>query len=106
MSTPKPPRSHCPFCGGSIQPLQSLTIPRLGPNQQILVNMVTRAKGKRVLTRDIIDRIWAMDSDGGPQAARKTVAVMVYNINKKMAPFKRKIEAGAGRQDGYRVVYL
>lgn len=106
MTAIKPPRSHCPFCGGHIEPLQHLSIPRLGPNQQLLVNMVVGAKGRRVLTRSIIDRVWSSDPNGGPKMARKTVAVMVYNINKKTLPFKFRIEAGVGRQDGYRVVYL
>ena len=106
MSKPKPPRTRCPLCGGPIQPLQSLILPRLGPNQQTLVNAVMRAHGERVPSKILADRIWAHDPNGGPKLATKTVAVMVRAINKKTLPFKFKIECGAGRHDGYKVVYL
>ena len=106
MRKRKPPRTKCPCCGATVAALYAANLPRLGANQQALVNIVRAAKGQRVSADALAERIWASDPDGGPELPRKTLSVMVRQINMKTIPYKFKIECGMGRHDGYRIFYL
>ena len=106
MTNRKPPRTKCPCCGATVEALYESGLPRLGANQQALVNIVQSAKGRRIATESICARLWANDPNGGPALPNKTIAVMVRQINAKTMPYKFRIECGAGRRDGYRIVYL
>ena len=106
MTKRKPPRTRCPCCGAIVAALHVDKMPRMGANQQALINIVRAAKGGRVPTLELADRIWASDANGGPKLPLKTIAVMVRQINVKTLPFKFRIACGGGNRDGYRLLYL
>ena len=106
MTAKKPQRTKCPCCGASVPALRAENLPRLGANQQALVNICAQSRGARVTTDAIVERLWASDPEGGPLLPKKVVAVMVRQINTKTEPHGFKIECGGGRRDGYRIVYL
>ena len=106
MTARKPVRTKCPCCGAPVPVLRAEHLPRLGAMQQALVNIVRQANGSRITTDSIVERLWASDPDGGPELPKKTVAVMVRQVNAKSIPHGFKIECGGGRRDGYRIVYL
>ena len=86
--------SACPTCG---QPIAPASVPelraQLTPTQRRIFDIVSQAGRHGISTDALEDKLYSCHANGGPDAARKTLHVHIALLNKRLAPFGKRIRA-------------
>lgn len=61
------------------------------------------SRGKALTARDLADRIYSEDPDGGPTWADTVVTAIICRQRKKIEPFDWRIVSRQGSRSGYRL---
>lgn len=95
--------ASCPCCGQSVAaegkpPLHDMKL-MAGPTAAKALAFVATRPGADL--RDIVDHVYAMRSDGGPENAESTIKVTLSNANRKWRNLGWEVSCGRGKRDGY-----
>ncbi len=88
----------CPTCG---HPVPDDYVPGLilSPEQKKIFKIVCRRSPEGISQDDLANILYADRRDGGPNNAQVTIRTTIYNINRKLIPYRLRI-LGRG---GYRL---
>lgn len=95
--------AFCPCCGQSVAaeakpPLEDMKL-MAGPTAAKALAFVASRPGADL--RQIVDHVYAMRSDGGPENAESTIKVTLCNANRKWRAIGWEVSARRGYRDGY-----
>jgi hypothetical protein len=89
---PRGPATRCPHCGVPIPSDEIAAV--LAPVQRRLYEIIRDSGTVGISGRDILDKLYADDPDGGPESFN-VVSATARNTNEKLAPFGVKLRANA-----------
>ncbi len=91
---------RCPLCGGEIKPekadMVALRVLSLPPMQRRVLDIFLAAHPRPLMGDWLVERVYADDPDGGPDAAYTAVAVQINRLNKAIRPLGWEIKGARG----------
>jgi hypothetical protein len=93
---------RCPCCGHPVEAVKADMMPRLGVQQEALLNILRKTSGRLSRTA-LMERLYA---NAVTRPKNNIISVMVSQMNLKTIPHGFKIECGAGKRDGYKLVLV
>lgn len=99
---------ECPCCHGFIgeaAPTDDVA-QTITSSQKLVIFKALAKKPGRVLSVEFLEnQIWGSDPNGGPDASRNAVYIMVHRLNKHIARYGWHIASqGRGSAGGYRLI--
>jgi DNA-binding response OmpR family regulator len=89
-----PRADACPCCGQALPRDFSFSGLRVEGKQREVLEAVMRAGSHGIHSERLFDKVYWQDEDGGPNFS--CLAVTISQLNKKLAPFGKKVHAGRG----------
>ncbi len=93
---------NCPCCGAEMHTpgLAALRHVSLPPNERRVLNELINVYPSHLSVRQLVDRVWALDPNGGPDTADNAISVYLHRMRPILLEFGWSISRMPGRKSG------